>query len=63
MAVQRAHRINEELQAAGVDPVTAHSEARARHLYLDDERTAPWLPPDLAPFGQPAPRARPRKGR
>ena len=63
MAAERAHRMKDELLRAGADPFTATSDAKAQHLYLDDEETMPTLPPDLAPFGQPEPRGGRRKER
>lgn len=57
MAAERTRRMAEGLMRAGVDPVTAYGDAKAQHLYLDGEDTTPRLPVDLAPFGQPEPRA------
>lgn len=57
MAAERASRMAEGLIRAGVDPITAYGDAKARHLYLDGEDTAPRLPVDLAPFGRPELRA------
>ena len=63
MAAERTRRMAEGLMSRGCDPITAYSNAKAEQLFLRDEESIPVLAADLAPLGQPAPRAGWRKQR